>query len=229
MHVWNETGKDRYPFPLKLISAVRWQDDFARVAQELRERLPPGGDPDLSAVLRVAANPAVSLVITGKRRRPLRAFGAVDTTVGVTMVQRPGPTDEFGGNVVIEVGSPAIVYKVFAAVLGNVPAGSRPAMVESLDRIRTSLESWTGTKESVTDRMRRLLHAPRSGSGHIEVLCGLQSPRPYPPQYLSWIDVEGDGRYIYREQHNDFHIEPCSQQTIHREIARMAQQDSEHE
>ncbi|WP_280382381.1 ESX secretion-associated protein EspG [Nocardia wallacei] len=225
MHLWNETGKDRYPFPLKLISSVRWQSEFSRLAQDLRERLPLGGDPDLSAVLRVAANPAVSLVIVGKRRRPVRAYGAIDTTVGVTMVQRPGLTDDFGGNVVVEVGSPAIVPKVFAAVLGDVPPGRHPAMVESFDKIRTSLESWTGTKETTTDRMRRLLRAPRIGSGHIEVLRGLQTARPQPPQYLSWFDVEGDGRYVHRQQHNDFHIEPCSQQTIRRELARMAQQD----
>ncbi|WP_024802355.1 ESX secretion-associated protein EspG [Nocardia sp. BMG51109] len=229
MYVWNETGQDRYPYPLKLISAVRWQDEYAKLKQELSARLSPGPDPDLAAVLRVASNPAVSLVITGKRRRPVRAFGAVDTTVGVTMVQRPGVTDEFGGNVVIEVGSPAIVPKVFAAVLGDVPAGRHPALVEGFDQIRTSLESWTGTKETITDRMRRLLHAPRTGSGHIEVLCGLQNPRPLPPQYLSWFDVEGDGRYVYRQQYNDFHIQPCSQETIRREIEHMAQRDSLHE
>jgi hypothetical protein len=126
---------------------------------------------------------------------------------------------------VIEVGSPAIVPKVFAAVLGDVPAGRRPALVESFDQIGLSLESWTGTKETVTDRMRRLLAAPRAGSGHIEVQLGLRQPRPFPPEYLSWFDVDGDGRYIYRQQYNDFHIEPCSRERIQREIARMARID----
>ncbi|MFJ1460054.1 ESX secretion-associated protein EspG [Nocardia sp. N2S4-5] len=224
MHVWAETDIDRYPFPLKLRSSVQWQSEYAKLKEELRQRLPHGHDPDLSAVLRVASNPAVSLLVTGKRKRPVRAYGAIDTTVGVTLVQRPGPTDDVGGNVMIEVGSPAIVPKVFAAVLGDVPPGKHPPMVESFDRIRTDLESWTGTKETITDRIRRLLGSPRAGTGHVEVRCGLQDSRPFPPQYLSWVDVEGDGRYVYRQQHNDFHVEPCSQQAILREITRMTQQ-----
>ncbi|MBF6172532.1 ESX secretion-associated protein EspG [Nocardia blacklockiae] len=227
MHIWKETGQDRYPFPLRLLASVQWEDEFEQIARELRQRLPLGGDPDVSAMLRVAADPETSLALTGTRRRPLRAYGAIDTNVGLTFVQRPGPRDDFGGNVVIELGSPAIVPKVFAAVLGDVPAGRQPALVESADRIRKDLESWSGTRETTSDRMRRLLRAPRAGSGHIEVRCEVRSSRPLPPQYLSWFDVEGDGRYLHREQHNDFHVIPCSQEMIRNEIVRMTQQYSQ--
>ncbi|MFF0491190.1 ESX secretion-associated protein EspG [Nocardia sp. NPDC004068] len=223
MHLWQETGKDRYPFPLSLYSSTAWQSEAERLARELRERLPLGGDADLSAVLRVAANPAVTLTVTGTRKRPVRAFGAIDTTVGVTLVQRPGPTTEVGGNVVVEVGSPAIVPKVFVAVLGKVEAGRQTALVESLDCIRTDLESWTGTRETVTSRMRRLLTAPRTGSGHLEIQQGLHTARPHPPQYLSWFDVEGDGRYVYYQQHNDLHVEPWSAERLQRELTRLTQ------
>ncbi|PPJ03450.1 hypothetical protein C5E44_34385 [Nocardia nova] len=223
MYVWAETGQDRYPFPLQLMSSVRWEDEYERLHSELRNRLPAGGDPDLSAALRVAAAPESTLALTGTRKRPLRAFGAIAPGVGVTVVQRPGPTAEFGGNVVVEVGSPAIVVTVFTAVLGNVPAGQRPALIESTDRIRLSLESWTGTQESTTDRMRALLRAPRSGAGHVEVRHQLHSPRPHPAQYLSWFDVEGDGRYLHRERFNDFHIEPCPSERLRRELTAMIQ------
>ncbi|RDI64354.1 ESX secretion-associated protein EspG [Nocardia pseudobrasiliensis] len=223
MHVWKETDKDRYPFPLSLYSSTEWQSEADRLAEQLRHRLPPGRDADLSAVLRVASNPAVSLCVTGTRKRPIRAYGAIDTTVGVTLVQRPGPTAEVGGNVVIEVGSPAIVPKVFVAVIGNVAAGRHPAMVESFDRIRLDLESWTGSKESVTDRMRRLLKSPRAAVGHLEVQQAVNTTRPHPPQYLSWIDLENDGRYLYFQQHNDLHIEPCSTERLLHRITQMAQ------
>ncbi|MCM6777974.1 ESX secretion-associated protein EspG [Nocardia sp. CDC159] len=223
MHVWKETDRDRYPFPLSLYSSTAWQSEAERLARELDDRLPRGGDPDLSAVLRVAANPDVALSITGSRKRPVRVYAAIDTTVGVTLVQRPGPRDEVGGNVVIEVGSPAIVPKVFLAVLGSTPAGRYPAMVESFDRIQLDLESWTGTRETVTDRMRRLLQLPRTAIGHLEARQALHTSRPHPPRYLSWIDIENDGRYLYYQQHNDLHIEPCSPDRLHREITRLSQ------
>ncbi len=100
-------------------------------------------------------------------------------------------------------------------------------MVESLDRIRTDLESWTGTKETTTHRMKKLLKAPQAGAGHIEVRCGLQDSRPYPPQYLSWFDVAGDGRYTYRQQYNEFRIDPSSTDDICREITHMMQVQQE--
>ncbi|WP_062994138.1 ESX secretion-associated protein EspG [Nocardia mikamii] len=228
MHVWKETGKDRYPYPIQLRSSAQWQSEYEQMSWELRTRMPKGFDPDLSAALRVVTNPAISLLLTGTRKRPVRIYAAVDTTVGVTLVQRPGPVADYGGNVVIEAGSASIVSKVFGAVLGNLPAGKQPALIESFDRIRTDLDSWTGTRETTTDRMKKLLKAPRAGSGHIEVRCGLQHPRPYPPQYLSWFDVEGDGRYTYRQQYNDFRIDPAATDSICHDITRMMQIQQEY-
>lgn len=160
MHIWRETGADRYPFPLRLIASVRWEDEFFRLTIELEQRLPLGGDPDLTAVLRVAADPERSLALIGTRRRPLRAYGAIDTDIGVTLVQRPGSTSDFGGDVVIEVGTAATVPRVFAAVLGDVAPGDHPPLAEDTNRLLDSFESWNGTKETTSDRIRRLLSPP---------------------------------------------------------------------
>ncbi|GAA5042916.1 ESX secretion-associated protein EspG [Nocardia callitridis] len=221
MHLWNETGTDRYPFPLRLLASVRWEDEFDRITRELRQRLPLGDDPDFSAALRVAAHPQTTLALIGTRRRPVRAYGAIDSDIGVTLVQRPGPEPAFGANVVIEVGSPGIVPKVFAAVLGNVPAGRHSPIFEDTERLRESLESWHGTKETAADRIRRLLNAPRSGAGTIECQRSLRdSPEP-TTQYLNWFDIEDDGRYTYRRQYNEFHIIPCDQTTLTQELTHM--------
>ncbi|MEV2224017.1 ESX secretion-associated protein EspG [Nocardia vinacea] len=223
MHIWRETRSDRYPFPLRLIASVRWEDEFDQLTRELDRRLPLYANPDLSAALRVAADPRIALTLIGTRRRLLRAFGAIDADIGVTLVQRPGPTPEFGGNVVLEVGTAAIVPAVFAAVLGDVPPGRHPAVVEDVQRLVDNLESWTGLKETASDRIYRLLRAPRSGSGTVEILRGLRDSHPAAPEYLNWFDIDGDGRYHYRHQYNEFHITPWDQPTIRREITRLAQ------
>ena len=223
MHIWRETGADRYPFPLRLISSARWEDEFDQLARQLNQRLPLRDDPDLSAALRVAADPETALALIGTRRRPMRAYGAIDTDIGVTLVQRPGPTADFGGNVVIEVGATAIVPNVFTAVVGNVPPGRHPAVAEDVERLRDTLESWNGTEQTASDRIRGLLHAPRSGSGTLESLHGLRNSQPPTPEYLNWFDIDGDGRYHYRHRYNEFHIAPCDQSTIRTEITRMTQ------
>ncbi|WP_433196306.1 ESX secretion-associated protein EspG [Nocardia sp. CA-107356] len=221
MHIWRETGADRYPFPLRLIASVRWEDEFDRLTSELEQRLPLGDDPDLTAVLRLAAHPETSLALIGTRRRPLRAYGAIDTDIGVTLVQRPGPTPDFGANVVIEVGTPTTVPRVFTAVLGNVAPGNHSPLVEDTNRLLNNLESWTGTKETTSDRISRLLRAPRSGSGTVECVRDLRNSPTR--DRLNWFDIDGDGRYWYRHQYNEFHIAPCDQTTIVREITRMTQ------
>ncbi|RBO94266.1 ESX secretion-associated protein EspG [Nocardia puris] len=221
MHVWRETGADRFPFPLRLIASVRWEDEFDALTRHLDDRLPRHGDPDLSAALRVAADPETSLSLIGTRRKPMRAYGAIDTDIGVTMVQRPGPTTEFGGNVVIQAGRAALVAKVFTAVAGDVPAGRHRALSEDLDRLQLGIDSWTGSKETAADRILRLLRAPRSGSGTIESLPNVRGHRPPEPRYLNWFDIEGDGRYLYRKQFNEFHLTPCDQSAILREITQL--------
>lgn len=222
MHVWKETGLDRYPFPLRLLASVRWEDEFDALARELRNRLPLGRDPDLSAMLRVAAHPETALALFGTRRRPVRAYGAIVTTVGVTMVQRPGVDAEFGGNVIVQVGSPAIVANVFAAVLGDVPPGDVPAMVERVERLRAvqqaqHIVNGAAERETAADRIVRLLAAPRAGFGHLQV-----SREESDPEHLSWIDVENDGRYFYRYQQDDIYLAPGTPQALRKEIARLA-------
>ncbi|ONM50599.1 ESX secretion-associated protein EspG [Nocardia donostiensis] len=221
MHVWAETGLDRYPLPLNLLSSVRWEDEYDKLSAEIRARRPVGSDPDLTAVLRVAADPDSSFALFGTRKRPVRAYGAIFTDTGVTLVQRPSPTPEFGGNVLIETGSPAIVPRVFAAVLGELPKGRRPPLVESLDKLGDTDVGWTSSKPQVVDHMRRLLKAPRDGSGHIEARHGLHDRTPLPPSYLSWFDVTDDGRYLYRQRYRDFHIDPISHDELRTELARM--------
>ena len=175
LHVWAETGLDRYPSPLALLSSIQWEHDFLTLSRDLCARLPPGGDPDLTPAPRAAAFPDSTLTLTGSVERPIRAYGAIAGRMGVLFAQRTTADPIYGGNVVIQVGTPALIPKVFAALAGNVPPGGRGPLVESIDRLRLEQEAWVGTKETVGTRIRRLLATPRSGAGHVTVAHRLRT------------------------------------------------------
>lgn len=221
MHVWKETGQDRYPYPLELRSSVRWEDEFRLVAARIETRYPRGGDPDLTAALRAAADPESTLTLSGSRRHRIRAYGSFVGSAGITIVQFPGVDTDFDGKLVLEIGPPAIVARIFLQILGELPKGTRAPLVESIDRLRDTYEIWNGGTPQPADRMRRLLKAPRAGSGFLEARHRLREPEPPPPRYLSWFDIADDGRYIYRHRYQDFHIDPVSHADLRASIERL--------
>jgi hypothetical protein len=227
LYAFDRIGWDRIPAPLAVHPDVASQDDWEAIERELRLRFPVLEDPDLLPVLQTAVDPDMSLVMIGARKKPLRAYGAVTTNIGVTMVQRPGPDAESGGNIVIEVGSPAVVPKVFAAVAGKQPAGQHRSMVETWERVRDErpVAGLVSDEPALADRIRDLLAAPRTGRGHIEVRIDRHSARPHPPRYISWFDVAGDGRYTYTRSYGDFHIDPCGTTELEQAIGQLMELD----
>lgn len=221
MHVWKETGKDRYPYPLELRSSVQWEDEYQRLAARIETEYPRGADPDLTAALRVAADPEATLSLSGSRRRRIRAYGAFAGTAGVTVVQFPGTETDFDGKFVVQIGTTAIVPRIFLQILGELPKGTRPPLVESIDRLRDTYEIWNGGKPQPADHMRRMLKAPRAGSGFLQACHRLRDPQPPEPRYLSWFDIADDGRYVYRHRYQDFHIDPISHDEMKRALTQL--------
>lgn len=132
--------------------------------------------------------------------------------IGVAVVQYPGATDEYGGDVSIHVGSVNLVPRVVASVAGSCDAGTGSRMTESLARLqdRHPDDSWIAGRSRDAIRMRELLAAPRSGGGHVKISHGCGTSQTSTPRYLSWIDVRGDGRYVYSRRGEEIRIEPGS-------------------
>lgn len=223
LYAWEQMRWDRIPAPLIVRPDADSQDDWTATERQLSERLAIVQDPDLLPVLQTAADPDLSAVMVGTRTHPIRAYGAVTTTIGVTMVQRPGADPDVGGNIMVQVGTPMLIPKVFEAVAGKQPAGRNPAMVESWERLRDETPpSWMVRDEPlVVDRMHDLLTAPRIGYGHIEIRPGRHESRQHAPRYLSWFDVDRDGRYVYVRRQGDLHIDPCGPEQLQKAIARL--------
>ncbi|MBF6245001.1 MULTISPECIES: ESX secretion-associated protein EspG [Nocardia] len=213
MYAWDRLGLDRFPAPLTVRPDVGSQLEWEALEHQLRQRFPVLEDPDLLPVLRTAADPDTSFVMVGFRRKPLRAYGGIIANIGVSVVQRPGPDPETGGNIVVEVGTPDLVARVFAAVAGQQPAGMVGSLVETWERVQDPGDVTTLVRDepSAAHRIRNLLSAPRTGHGHIEIRVDRRSTRPFPPRYVSWFDVEGDGRYTYARRYGDFVIAPCAE------------------
>ncbi|MGV9821169.1 ESX secretion-associated protein EspG [Nocardia xishanensis] len=223
IYLWTAIGSDRYPAPLSLLASARWRHEWEAIEHNLRERLQVLDDPDLLPVLRTAANPDTSTVLVGTRKHPLRAYGAVIADIGVTMVQRAGTDHRHGGAVIVQVGSALLVPKVLTAVAGDCRPGHATSMVETYERLRhqPSANDWASAEPTTAQRMRQVLAAPRTAHGHIEVRTERRAENPPPPRYLSWLDVDNDGRYIYLRRYNDFHIDPCSSEGLRLGLTRL--------
>lgn len=223
MFAWDRLGLDRFPAPLAVRPQAGSRAEWDALEQQLRLRLPVLEDPDLLPVLRTAADPDTSLVMVGFRKKPVRAYGAVTANIGVSVVQRPGPDPETGGNIVVEVGNRDHVARVFAAVAGKQPPGNTKSLVENWERVQVSgpVKTLLRDQPTTADRIRTLLSAPRTGHGHIEIRTDRRSECPFPPRYISWFDIDGDGRYTYTRRYGDFHIDPCA--ALDRTIGRLVE------
>ncbi|KAF0846010.1 ESX secretion-associated protein EspG [Nocardia caishijiensis] len=220
IYVCGEFGADRFPAPLRLLSSARYRSEWEIIEASCRSRIHVRDDVDLFPVLRTIFEPETAIEVVGNRDRPIRAYGAVVTDIGVAVVQHPGATQEYGGDVTIQVGSVNVVTRMVAAVAGSAPAGNTGRMVETVDRLqgRSPESSWSAALTREAIRMRDLLAAPRTGSGHVKVThTGTAVSR-----YASWFDVRNDGRYVYTRHGREIHIDPCGDQQFVDHLRRLA-------
>ncbi|MFC4126027.1 hypothetical protein [Nocardia rhizosphaerae] len=208
-YVWQaETSADRYPFPLTVHSAATTENRHRELALDAARRWPTAADPDLTAVLRHAARPETALALFGTTGPAVRGYGARSGDRGVVIRQYDDHSVE------VFSGSAAMVARAFAAFLGERPAGQEAHLVEDVDRLTTHFESWQRPADSVAARMHRLSAAARVAGGRIEIKGRSHAASATAAQYLSWLDVADDGRYLSYRRYQDLHIEPADKQRV---------------
>lgn len=193
-HVWRETELDRYPAPLHIIETAPTADAARKLRAELNERLPLRSDPDLSVALRIAATPTSHVkVIADDTFRMLGC--AVNATAVVMSQTAPSST------VHISLVTTKALSRVLAQQLPHVPAGKvRQASAPLTDLADGGpLEVLVDpARRPAADPVRAVIAARRTRTGHIGVFTGLDRAHAPKPQYVSWIDVEADGRYLVK-------------------------------
>ncbi|WP_280261552.1 ESX secretion-associated protein EspG [Nocardia wallacei] len=213
-HIWRETDLDRHPFPLRILETPRTEDEATALRRTLEARLPLRSDPDLSACLRILAEPHTRVVAIGGRHTPgseIRALGAAVFDHAVLAVQDPGGCPGFGGRVHISIGHSAKLGARIAALLPEAPPGREPARTAATAAVRD--EETVVTTQPPVPRIRRLLLKPHTAEGHIRIESRLDRDDPPTPVYYTWIDVADDGRYLIRAG-EEVHVVPASAQQI---------------
>ncbi|WP_319942804.1 ESX secretion-associated protein EspG [Nocardia aurantia] len=213
-HVWRETDLDRHPFPLRILESARTESEAAALRREIETRLPLRADPDLSACLRILAQPRTRVVAIGGRHEPgteIRALGAAVYDHAVLAVQQPGFSPDYGGRVDVSIGHTGKLGARIASLLPDTPPGHEPARSATADTVVD--DEAVHTAGPPVRRIRKLLLQPHTAEGHLRIETHLDQDPPAAPVHYTWIDVADDGRYLIRAD-GQVHITPASPQQI---------------
>ncbi|WP_225727023.1 MULTISPECIES: ESX secretion-associated protein EspG [unclassified Nocardia] len=213
-HIWRETDTDRHPYPIRILETPRTDTEAEKLRTQLAERLPLGGDPDLTACLRILARPHTRIVAVGGGHRPgteLRMLACAIFDHAVLAVQEPGGSPDYGGRVRISIGHSGKLGVRIAAMLPQTPPGHEPARAAATSAVHDDGDRTADQRAA--QLIRRLLLKPHTAEGHIRIESRLDQPTPQPPVHYTWIDVKGDGRYLLRAG-AEVHIVPAAAEQI---------------
>ncbi|MBF6548501.1 ESX secretion-associated protein EspG [Nocardia brasiliensis] len=231
--VWAEAEQDEYPYPISIIETPSTADEYAQLRSEISYRYPRNADPDLTAALRLLADPDLRIICTGKihdSTRKLRSLAVATGDAGAVLFQMYGATAEFGGALRLVVTRPQNLGKHIAATMHSATPGRAGPMTGYTPRVRGDEPPTTWFVPSDGDlppeeRIRALLRAPRTAEGHVCIEQRRHSRNPYPPVYLNWIDITDNhpaaGRYLI-DVGTDTTVIPASRDVIATELHRRA-------
>ena len=211
--VWRETGLDRFPSPLEIITTARTEDAAAQQVKEAKRKFPPRENPELSVALHVAAHPSTYVKIVNE---PIRIAGSALNGTAVVLVQADNMIH-------VSLTRETELTKAVTDAVPNQNPGRSAAMSASSAKILGEGPTEVlvdSSRRSVIGPMRALLQAARSGEGHVAVHRFADNEFPPKPRYLSWIDVAGDGRYLVRNG-TEIGIAPATRADLQTEIDKL--------
>lgn len=212
--VWEETELEAYPYPISIIETPADGTERALLRAEISTRYPHHGDPDLSALLSILATPDLLLTCTGQicgTTNRIRSLGAAVGDHAVILFQKFGATADFGGKLRLVATRRQHLGKHIAATMPQTAAGTMPEMIGYTPRIRGEEQpsTWMVSNNGAgpaEERIRALLRAPRTADGNLCIEHHPNSTRPYPREYLYWLDIrpgtKAEGRYLIDIAHH---------------------------
>jgi hypothetical protein len=199
--LWESTGRDVLPYPLRHQFTTEFRSESLRLRQAAAQALHPRIDEDLLRAVEVLLAPEARVEVAGVagRTRKLRAHAGVHYQHGAVAVQEPGPDPEQGGDVVLTLlpaGEVArAVVDVFPAC-GPGQGKQLQASAQELAQPRPPVrDAWRPTPR---EEFERFFTRAMTLIGHVGVYAmgSVDNRHINGRKDFQLNDVENDGRYV---------------------------------
>ncbi|KAF0835772.1 ESX secretion-associated protein EspG [Nocardia caishijiensis] len=221
-----------FPDPLRINETAATMVEYARQTREFEQRFPTPAVAALRPVFETLAHPDSRIRCFGTTAdgNEIRTHAAIGDRVAVILHQQPGPR-EHSGPLSLALADPYAAAAHVVATMPRAAPGGAGSMLGYTPRVRGEEQELghgrTADGRLPTDeRIRRLARLPRSAEGQLVIERDPTSARPWPPRYLSWIDIPpgqfASGRYLVEVRNHETIVTAASADRIVRELRRHA-------
>ncbi|MEV6561270.1 ESX secretion-associated protein EspG [Nocardia sp. NPDC051756] len=220
-------GRDRLPYPLRYtIEGVEAYEDYQRLRANAKQQLAGFASPDLFNALNVLLEPQVRVEVHGFFGRDfnqvVRVHAGMTGRSATVAVQLPGPTQEYGRDILLTRCPPQALPAQIAAQLPNCAPGKYPAISGRRSDLTRVEYAKHPTRLSHTEQLNRIVRRPRSGLGEVGVFAGgaIDSRPTTDGRGFHWMDyLPADGRYLLHNHGDDeFTLAPGPVDEIQRQL-----------
>ncbi|MET7772822.1 ESX secretion-associated protein EspG [Nocardia sp. NPDC005366] len=201
--LWESTGRDVLPYPLRHRSTEQFQEDFDRLRRAAAQVVVPQLDDDLVRAVEVLLKPEARVEVAGfygsGKARKIRAHGGVHFQHSAVAVQEPGIDHERGGDVDLLFLNAEDLASAVVGVIPDCRAGQGKSMqvpIEELEKPPPVIrDAWRPT---VREEFDKFFRRPTTASTHVGVypLGSIDNRHIKGRKDFQIIDFENDGRYV---------------------------------
>ncbi|WP_330253956.1 ESX secretion-associated protein EspG [Nocardia sp. NBC_00565] len=201
--LWESTGRDVLPYPLRHRSTEVFQEDSDRLRRAAAEVVVPQLDEDLVRAVEVLLAPEARVEVAGfhgpRNERKIRAHGGVHFQHGALAIQEPGLDHEHGGAVDLLFLSADDLVPAVVDVLPECPVGQGKPMqvpIEELEKPPPVVrDAWRPT---VREEFDKFFRRPTTATVHVGVypLGSVDNRHTKGRKDFQITDFENDGRYV---------------------------------
>ncbi|MGN2641315.1 ESX secretion-associated protein EspG [Nocardia takedensis] len=214
-------GRDRLPYPIRYIAddpGIEVAEDYHRLRQQAGREMAGFASRELFEALRVLLEPQVRVEVHGFYGPDfggvVRVHAGMVGSVATVAVQRPGPTQRYGRDVILtRTGVGEAAAKIIAAVPECAPGRIAPVTGRRSDMARA-----THIRDPYLEEINRIVRRPRSGLGEVNVFRGgaIDSRPTNDGRGFHWMDyLPTDGRYLlHNHDRDEFTLTPGSREEI---------------
>ncbi|RJO78709.1 ESX secretion-associated protein EspG [Nocardia panacis] len=204
-------GRDRLPYPLRYLpDHLDALDDYARARAEAAQQLVNAADEQLFRTVSTLLNPQVRVEIHGVYGqgldRVVRVHAGLVGRTAALAAQMPGPTPEYGGDVILFACASEDLPTHLAANLPAFRPGAEPPITGRRSDLAAVEYARHPTRLSHKEKLDRILRRRRSGVGEVTVYPGgaIDARPTADGQGFHWLDYgPADGRYLLIHHNRD--------------------------